>query len=96
VRQDAAPALCVHRLELRRDVPDLHDAVDPDEDVGGLECLAVPEEHPRADAEVADGVVRDELDDFVELLLLRGVVGAVLPQLVQPCELEASMVLANV
>jgi hypothetical protein len=79
VCQDAAPALCVHWLELRRDVP--------------LECLAVPEEHPRADADVADGVVGDELDDLVELFLLRRVVGAVFPELVEPCELEASMVL---
>ena len=89
VREDAAPALCVHGLELGGDVPDLHDAVDPDEDVGGLERFAVPEEHPGADADVADGVVGDELDDFVELFLLGGVVGAVLPQLVEPCELEA-------
>jgi len=66
----------------------LHDAVDPDEDVGGLEGLAVPEEHPGADADVADGVVRDELDDLVELFLLGGVVGGVLPELVEPCELE--------
>jgi hypothetical protein len=92
VCQDAAPALGVHWLELRRDVPDLHDAVDPDEDVGRLERLAVPEEHPGADADVADGVVGDELDDLVELFLLRGVVGAVLPELVQPCELETWMV----
>jgi hypothetical protein len=89
VREDAAPALCIHGLELGGDVPDLHDAVDPDEDVGGFEGFAVPEEHPGADADVADGVVGDELDDFVELFLLRGVVGAVLPQLVEPCELEA-------
>ena len=65
VCEDAAPALGVHRLELGRDVPDLHQAVYPDEDVGGLERLAVPEEHPGADAEVADGVVGDELDDLV-------------------------------
>jgi hypothetical protein len=96
VCQDAAPALRVHGLELRRDVPDLHDAVDPDEDVGRLERFAVPEEHPRADADVADRVVGDELDDFVELFLLRGVIGAVLPELVEPCELETSMVLVGV
>lgn len=89
VCQDAAPALCVHRLELRRDEPDLHDAVDPDEDVGGFELLAVPEEHPRADAHVADRIVWDELDDFVEFFLLCWVGGAVLPELVEPCELEA-------
>lgn len=65
VGENAAPALGVHRPELGRDVPDLHQAVDPDEDVGGLEGLAVPEEHPGADAEVADGVVGDELDDLV-------------------------------
>jgi len=94
VRQDAAPALGVHGLELRRDVPQLHDAVDPDEDVGGLEGFAVPEEHPGADADVADGVVGDEFDDLVELFLLGGVVGAVLPELVEPCELEAWTVLA--
>jgi molybdenum cofactor biosynthesis enzyme MoaA len=93
VCQDAAPALCVHWLELRRDVPHLHDAVDPDENVGRLERLAVPEEHPRADADVADGVVGDELDDLVELFLLRWVVGAVFPELVEPCELETSRVL---
>jgi hypothetical protein len=96
VCQNAAPALGVHGLELRRDVPDLHDAVDPDEDVGRLERFAVPEEHPRADADVADRVVGDELDDFVELFLLRGVIGAVLPELVEPCELETSMVLVGV
>ena len=97
VRQDAAPALGVHGLELRRDVPQLHDAVDPDEDVGGLERLAVPEEHPGADADVADGVVGDELDDFVEFSLLRRVGGAVFPELVEPGELEAAVVvLANV
>jgi hypothetical protein len=96
VCQNAAPALRVHGLELRRDVPDLHDAVDPDEDVGRLERFAVPEEHPRADADVADRVVGDELDDFVELFLLRGVIGAVLPELVEPCELETSMVLVGV
>jgi hypothetical protein len=96
VCQDAAPALRIHGLELRRDVPDLHDAVDPDEDVGRLERFAVPEEHPRADADVADRVVGDELDDFVELFLLRGVIGAVLPELVEPCELETSMVLVGV
>ena len=88
VRQDAAPALGVHGLELRRDVPQLHDAVDPDEDVGGLEGFAVPEEHPGADADVADGVVGDEFDDLVELFLLGGVAGAVLPELVEPGELE--------
>jgi hypothetical protein len=96
VCQNAAPALRVHGLELRRDVPDLHDAVDPDEDVGRLERFAVPEEHPRADADVADGVVGDELDDLVELFLLGWVVGAVLPELVQPCELETSMVSVDV
>lgn len=96
VRQDAAPALGVHGLELRRDVPQLHDAVDPDEDVGSLERFAVPEEHPGADADVADGVVGDELDDLVELFLLRGVGGAVFPKLVEPGELEAEMVLADV
>jgi hypothetical protein len=96
VCQNAGPALRVHGLELRRDVPDLHDAVDPDEDVGRLERFAVPEEHPRADADVADRVVGDELDDFVELFLLRGVIGAVLPELVEPCELETSMVLVGV
>jgi hypothetical protein len=96
VCQNAAPALRVHGLELRRDVPDLHDAVDPDEDVGRLERFAVPEEHPRADADVADRVVGDELDDFVKLFLLCGVVGAVLPELVEPCELETSMVSVDV
>jgi hypothetical protein len=96
VRQDAAPALGVHGLELGGDVPQLHDAVDPDEDVGGLEGLAVPEEHPSADADVADGVVGDELDDLVELFLLGGVVGAVLPELVEPGELEALVVLVDV
>ena len=89
VRQDAAPALGVHGRELRRDVPHLHDAVDPDKDVGGFERFAVPEEHPGADADVADGVVGDELDDFVELCLLRGVGGAVFPELIEPGELEA-------
>lgn len=82
VRQNATPALCVHLLELCRDVPQLHDAVDPDEDVRGLEGLAVPEEHPCADADVADCVIWYKLDDFVQLLLLCGVGGAVLPQLV--------------
>jgi hypothetical protein len=96
VCQDAAPALCVHWLELCRDVPHLHDAVDPNEDVGRLERLTVPEEHPGANADVADGVVGDELDDLVELFLLRRVVGAVFPELVEPCELEASMALAYV
>lgn len=84
VREDAAPALGVHRLQLGGDVPDLHDAVDPDEDVGGLEGFAVPEEHPGADADVADGVVGDELDDFVELALLGWVGGGVFPELVEP------------
>ena len=92
VRQDAAPAAGVHGLELRRDVPQLHEAVDPDEDVGGLERFAVPEEHPGADADVADGVVGDELDDFVEFSLLRRVGGAVFPELVEPGELEAAVV----
>ena len=63
--------------------------MDPDEDVAGFELLAVPEEHPGADADVADGVVGDELDDFVELCPLRGVGGAVFPELVEPGELEA-------
>ena len=89
VREDAAPALGVHGLELGRDVPDLHQAVDPDEDVGGLEGLAVPEEHPGADADVADGVVGDELDDLVEFAFLGGVGGGVFPELVEPGELEA-------
>ena len=84
VCEDAAPALGVHRLQLGGDVPDLHDAIDPDEDVGGLEGLAVPEEHPGADADVADGVVGDELDDFVELALLGWVGGGVFPELVEP------------
>ena len=94
VRQDASPAPGVHGLKLRRDVPQLHDAVDPDENVGGLERFAVPEEHPGADADVADSVVGDELDDFVELFLLGGVGGAVFPELVEPSKLEALVVLA--
>jgi hypothetical protein len=96
VRQDAAPALGVHRLELCGDVPNLHDAVDPDEDVGGLKGLAVPEEHPGADADVADGVVRNELHDLVEFFLLRWVVGGVFPELVEPGELETFRVLIGV
>lgn len=84
VRQYAAPAARVHGVELRVDVPQLHQAVDPDEDVGGLEGLAVPEEHPRADAEVAEGVVGDEADDFVELAFLGRVRGGVFPELVEP------------
>jgi hypothetical protein len=88
VREDAAPALGVHGFQLGGDVPDLHDAVDPDEDVWGLEGFAVPEEHPGADADVADGVVGDELDDFVQLLFLGGVWGVVLPELVEPGKLE--------
>jgi hypothetical protein len=88
VREDGAPALGVHGPELRGDVPDLHDAVDPDEDVGGLKLLGVPEEHPGADAEVAEGVVGDEFDDLVELGFLGGVGGAVFPELVEPGELE--------
>ena len=36
----------------------------------------------------------DELDDLVELFLLGGIVGAVLPELVEPGELEAGVVLA--
>jgi len=96
VRQDAAPAPGVHGLELGGDVPQLHDAVDPDEDVGGLEGLAVPEEHPGADADIADGVVGHEFDDLVEFFLLGGVVGAVLPELVEPGKLEAWVVLVDV
>lgn len=84
MREDAAPALGVHGLELGGDVPQLHQAIDPDEDVGSLEGLAVPEEHPGADAEVADGVVGDELDDLVELAGLGGVRGVVFPELVEP------------
>ena len=87
--KDAAPGFGVHGFQLRGDVPQLHEAVDPDEDVGGLQLLGVPEEHPGADAEVADGVVGDELDDFVEFFCLGGVGGVVLPELVEPGELEA-------
>lgn len=88
VREDRGPVPRVHRLQLRERIPQLGRRVDDDEDVRQLQLLAVPEEHPRADADIPQCVVRHEPDDLVELPLLLRVARVELPELVEPGELE--------
>ena len=46
IREDGARGLGIHRWELGEDIVQLGQAVDDDENVGDLELLSVPEDHP--------------------------------------------------
>lgn len=88
VREYGARGASIHRFELGEDVVQLGERVDDDEYVRNLQIVRVPEEHPRADADVSQGVVRRVFDDGVEFLLVGGRVGVEAPETVKPGELE--------
>lgn len=46
VGQPAGGGVCVHLAETEGAVVDLGESVDDDEDVGDVEAVGVPEEHP--------------------------------------------------
>ena len=84
MREDGVPVLGVHGLELGEDVEHLRRGVDGDEDVGDGEVVAVPEEHPGANAEVAEYVIGHVFGDGVDIVFVGGVGGGELPELVEP------------
>lgn len=88
VGEDGAGAAGVHGAELRDEVVELGEGVDGDEEVGELEVVAVPEDHPGADAEVADGVVGDVGGEDVEFGALGGLGGGEFVEAVEPGELD--------
>ena len=46
IGEDGARGLGIHRRELGEDIVQLGQAVDDDENVGDLELLSVPKDHP--------------------------------------------------
>ena len=46
IGEDGARGLGIHRWELGEDIVQLGQAVDDDENVGDLELLSIPEDHP--------------------------------------------------
>ena len=88
VGEHRAGRVGVHRLQSSADVIKLRKAIYEDEDVGDLQLLRVPEEHPSADTNVAQGVVWNKVDHLLQLLPLARVLRVEFVQAVQPCELE--------
>lgn len=54
VCEDGASGVGVHRLDLGRDVVELGQGVDGDEDIGDVETTIVPEEHPHLTVSVSN------------------------------------------
>jgi len=88
VCEDGRETLGVHGTKLGEDEVKLGEGVDDDENVGELEIFAVPRKGPRANTDISQNVVGDEVDDLVQFALLLGLAGIKLPQAVQPGELD--------
>ena len=86
--ENTAPIPRIHRCELREDEIKLRQCVDHDERISGFEVSGIPEEHPSPDADVAEGIVWNEFDDFVEFLAFLWFVGIESPKSVEPGHLE--------
>ena len=65
MRKNTAPAARIHRRQQRRNIIQLRERIDGNKDIGNLEHLPIPEEHPSSNAHVAEHVEGHVLDHLV-------------------------------
>lgn len=78
----------VHWRETTKDVVQLGEGVDDDENVACLEVRRIPEDHPARDAEISYGVERAEVDHCAHCAILKCGLVTRPPQAPQPGKLK--------